>query len=205
MASAALLIGTNNPHKVTEFRRLLRGAGLDLVTPAEIGITLDVPENGETFEENALTKARAFCEASGLPVLADDSGIEVDALGGAPGVRSARYGGPSLDDAGRVRLLLAQLDGVPAARRSCRYRVTLAAAYPGGVEETAEGVCEGTVAFEPAGANGFGYDPVFYIPALGRTAAQLDPAQKDAVSHRGQAVRRIAGLLGVRAHAGAAP
>ena len=170
--------------------------------PPTSGLVLEVPEDGETFEENARAKARAFCEASGLPTLADDSGIEVDALDGAPGVRSARYGDPSLDDAGRMRLLLARLADVPAARRSCRYRIALVVASPDGTEETAGGVCEGTVAFEPAGSNGFGYDPIFSIPALGKTVAQLDPARKDAVSHRGQAARRIAVLLGTRAHAG---
>ncbi len=195
MAHSSLLIATNNPHKVAEFRRLLGGVGFDLVTPAELGLDLEVEETGQTFEENARIKARAFCSASGLPSLADDSGIEVDALGGRPGVRSARYGGDALDDVGRVSLLLAELGGAPQDQRSCRYRVVLVLARPDGHEETAEGACEGRVAFEPAGDNGFGYDPVFHVPAYGKTVAQLGPAQKDAISHRGQAARRMAALL----------
>ncbi len=195
MARPRLLIATNNAHKVAEFRRLLADAGVDLTTPAELGLDLDVEETGETFEENARLKARAFRDASGLPSLADDSGIEVDALGGRPGVRSARYGGDGLDDEGRVRLLLAELEDVPAERRSCRYRVVLVLAEPGGRERVAEGACEGSVAFGPAGDNGFGYDPVFLAPAYGRTVAQLDPAEKDAISHRGQAARRMAAML----------
>ena len=192
---ARLLIATNNAHKVAEFRRLLADAGVDLTTPAELGLDLDVEETGETFEQNARLKARAFRDASGLPSLADDSGIEVDALGGRPGVRSARYGGDGLDDEGRVRLLLAELEDVPAERRSCRYRVVLVLAEPGGRERVAEGACEGSVAFGPVGDNGFGYDPVFLAPAYGRTVAQLDPAEKDAISHRGEAARRMAAML----------
>ena len=195
MARPRLLIATNNPHKVAEFRRLLADAGVDLTTPAELGLDLDVEETGETFEENARLKARAFRDASGLPSLADDSGIEVDALGGRPGVRSARYGGDGLDDEGRVRLLLAELEDVPEERRSCRYRVVLVLAEPGGRERVAEGSCEGSVAFGPAGDNGFGYDPVFLTPAYSKTVAELDPAEKDAISHRGQAARRMAAML----------
>ena len=195
MTPLRLLIATNNAHKVAEFRRLLDNDALDLVTPADLGLDLDVDETGDTFEENARIKARAFRDASGLPALADDSGIEVDALDGRPGVRSARYGGPGLDDEGRVRLLLRELDGLPPERRACRYRVVLVLAWPGGREQLAEGVCEGAVAEEPSGANGFGYDPVFHIPALGKTVAELAPSEKDALSHRAQAARRIAPLL----------
>ena len=195
MAHTPLLIATNNPHKVIEFRRLLGGVGFDLVTPADIGLDLDVEETGQTFEENARIKARAFCAASGLPSLADDSGIEVDALDGRPGVRSARYGGDSLDDAGRVSLLLAELGDAPLDQRSCRYRVVLVLARSDGSEEMVEGACEGRVAFESVGDNGFGYDPVFLIPAYGKTVAQLGPDEKDAISHRGLAARRMAALL----------
>ena len=195
MAHTPLLIATNNLHKVTEFRRLLGGVGFNLVTPADLGLDLDVEETGQTFEENARIKARAFCAASGLPSLADDSGIEVDALDGRPGVRSARYGGDALDDAGRVSLLLAELGDAPQDQRSCRYRVVLVLARSDGSEEMAEGACEGRVAFEPAGDNGFGYDPVFLIAAYGKTVAQLGPHEKDATSHRGQAARRMAALL----------
>lgn len=195
MARFTLLIATNNAHKVAEFRRLLAGADADLVTPNEAGVELDVPETGATFAENARIKARAFRDASGLPSLADDSGVAVDALGGRPGVRSARYGGEGLDDAGRVRLLLSEMEGVPENERACRFHAVLAFAAPDGREETAEGVCEGRLAREPSGLNGFGYDPVFYLPQFGRTMAELDPEEKDAASHRGQAARRMLPLL----------
>ena len=204
MAHPTLLIATNNAHKVVEFRRLLGGTGFALVTPAETSLDLDVEEKGSTFEENARLKARAFCAASGLPSLADDSGIEVDALDGRPGVRSARYGGDGLDDDGRVWLLLAELANVPQSRRGCRYGVTLVLARPDGSEELAEGTCGGSVSFEPVGSNGFGYDPVVYIPRFGRTVAQLSAAEKDAISHRGQAARRMAELMREAARAGAA-
>ena len=203
MAQETLLIATNNAHKVTELRRILGEADVTLVTPADAGIELDVEETGETFEENARLKARAFCAASGLPSLADDSGIEVDALGGRPGVRSARYGGDGLDDTDRTQLLLDELADVPEERRACRYRVVLVLARPDGSEEVVDGACEGRAAFAPVGENGFGYDPVFYVPRFGRTMAQLDPAEKDAISHRGQATRRMAAVLRERALEGA--
>ena len=195
MALFTLLIATNNAHKVAEFRRLLAGADADLVTPNEAGVALDVPETGATFAENARIKACAFRDASGLPSLADDSGVAVDALGGRPGVRSARYGGEGLDDAGRVRLLLSEMAGVPENERACRFHAVLAFAAPDGSEAMAEGVCEGRLARAPSGANGFGYDPVFYLPQFGRTMAELEPEEKDAASHRGQAARRMLPLL----------
>ena len=184
-----LLIGTNNAHKVREMVRLLDGAGWDALVPRELGIALDVAEDGETFEANALIKARAFAESSGVPTLADDSGIEVDALGGRPGVHSARYGGPGLSDEERTALLLDEMAAVPDGERGCRYVAVLALAWPGGDEETFSGTCEGELARAPAGGGGFGYDPVFYVPSAGRTVAQMDGAQKDAFSHRGQAAR----------------
>ena len=204
MARETLLIATNNAHKVTELRRILGALDVTLLTPADAGIAIDVDETGETFEENARLKARAFCAASGLPSLADDSGIEVDALDGRPGVRSARYGGDGLDDTGRTRLLLDELVDVPEEQRSCRYRVVLVLARPDGSEEVVDGSCEGRAAFAPEGTNGFGYDPIFFVPRFGRTMAQLSPDEKDAISHRGQATRRMANLLRERAMEGAA-
>ena len=195
MALFTLLIATNNAHKVAEFRRLFADADADLVTPHEAGVALEVPETGATFAENARIKARAFRDATGLPSLADDSGVAVDALGGRPGVRSARYGGEGLDDAGRVRLLLSEMAGVPENERACRFHAVLAFAAPDGREETAEGVCDGRLARAPSGLNGFGYDPVFYLPQFGRTMAELEPEEKDAASHRGQAARRMLPLL----------
>lgn len=195
MAASRLLIATNNAHKALEMHRLLGHLPHELTTPAELGLRIDVAEDGETFHANAVRKARAFATASGLLALADDSGLEVDALGGRPGVRSARYGGSGLSDEGRVDLLLRELADVPEEQRTCRYRAVLALVSPDGAEETAEGTCEGTVAREPDGANGFGYDPVFFVPSRGKTMARLSPEEKDAISHRGHAARAIAELL----------
>ena len=198
MAVLKLLLASNNAHKVVEFRRLFERLPLELVTPRDIGLEMDVDETGETFEANARLKAHAFAAASGLPSLADDSGIEVDALDGRPGVYSARYGGEGLDDEGRVQLLLREMDGVPDAKRTARYRVVLVLADPSGDEQATEGRCEGRVGYAPSGANGFGYDPVFFVPAFGKTIAELDPAQKDAISHRGEAARAMADVLAWR-------
>ena len=198
MAVFRLLLASNNAHKATEFRRLFEGLDLELVTPREVGLELDVAETGETFKENARLKARAFAAASGLASLADDSGIEVDALDGRPGVFSARYGGDGLDDEGRVRLLLHELDGVAGPRRECRYRVVLVLVDPAGGEWITEGRCEGWVGLAPSGSNGFGYDPVFYVPTFGKTIAELGPTQKDTISHRGKAARAMADVLAWR-------
>ena len=200
MADNRLLLATNNPHKLRELRRLLGHLPLELLTPADLGLRLDPPEDGATYEANALAKARAFADASGLPALADDSGIEVDALGGRPGLHSARYGGPELADPGRVALLLRELAHVPGGERTARYRAVLAVAAPADgsgarMERTTEGWCEGTVARAPDGTNGFGYDPVFFVPALGVTMARLTDGEKDAISHRGNAARAIAPIL----------
>jgi XTP/dITP diphosphohydrolase len=193
-----LLIASNNAHKVTEFRRLFEHLPIELVTPNDIELALDVEETGETFEANARLKAHAFAKASSLPALADDSGIEVDALDGRPGVRSARYGGDGLDDEGRVQLLLQEMASVPDGQRACRYRVVLVLVDQSGAEETTEGRCEGSVAWSTSGANGFGYDPVFYVPAFGKTIADIDPDQKDGISHRGIAARAMAEVLASR-------
>ncbi len=189
-----VLVATNNAHKLAEFRRLLALAPIALVAPAEAGIALDVDETGTTFAANAALKARAFANA-GMPALADDSGIEVDALDGAPGVLSARYGGPGLDDAGRTQRLLDELRDTPDGERGCRYVAVLALAWPGGETETFEGRCDGVLAREPAGDNGFGYDPVFFVPSSGRTMAELSPDEKDAISHRGHASRALSARL----------
>lgn len=186
-----LILATNNPGKVREFRRLLQSCGFEASTPAECGIALDVDETGSTYAENAALKAQAFADAAGGLALADDSGIEVDALGGKPGLYSARYGGPGLDDVGRTALLLTELDGVPNERRTARYRAIVALAWPkvtGRTPVMFEGVQEGTIARAPRGDHGFGYDPVFVVDAS-RTQAQISDAEKDAISHRAQAVR----------------
>ena len=189
-----VLIATGNPGKLAEFRRLLRG--IETVSPAERGLQdLRVAETGATFHDNALLKARAYAEASRCVSLADDSGLEVDALGGGPGVTSARYGGEGLDDEDRCRLLLRALAGVPPAERGARFRCCLVAAAPDGRLAAAEGVCEGRILEAPAGGGGFGYDPVFFSLEAGRGMAELSPGEKGAVSHRGRALRAIRPLL----------
>ena len=189
-----LLLATNNPGKVREMRRLLAGEPFEVVTPADLGIELDVAEDGDGYAENATLKARAFAEAGGCLALADDSGIEVDALGGSPGPLSARFGGPGLDDAGRTQLMLRELRDVPDEERSARYRAVVAVAGPGERVELFEGTWEGSIGREPRGENGFGYDPIFRT-GDGRSGAELSAAEKDAVSHRGQAVRAAARWL----------
>jgi len=184
-----LLIATGNPGKVREFRRMLEGAPFDLVTPADIGLSLEVDETGDTYAANATLKAVAYANASGLLSLADDSGIEVDALDGRPGVRSARYGSPGLDDAGRTALLVRELEGVPLARRTARYVAVIAIADPNeDAVHLFRGVQEGRIGFEPCGTNGFGYDPVFLVDDS-TTQARLSETAKDEISHRGQALR----------------
>lgn len=189
-----ILLATNNPGKVEEFRRLLAGSGFRTVTPKEAGITLEVDEPGATYHENAILKATAFALAGGCLALADDSGIEVDALGGRPGVRSARYGGPALDDGGRIVLLLQRMESTADAHRGATYRAVVAIAWPDGDVRCFEGSQRGAISRAPRGTNGFGYDPVF-VAADGRTNAELTAAEKDAVSHRGEAVRAAVAFL----------
>lgn len=188
-----LLIATNNRGKVREYRDILGDLPLELVFPADIGIDLEVDETGATYEENARLKAQAFAEASGLVTLADDSGLEVDALGGEPGVHSRRYAHGS--DADRYRVLLEQLAGVSPARRTARFRCVIVIATPAGETYTCEGICPGIILSTPRGEGGFGYDPVFYLPELGQTMAELAPEEKNRLSHRGRAGRAARPLL----------
>ncbi len=189
-----LLLATTNPGKQREFRELLADCGWELVVPADLGIELDTQETGATYAGNATIKAVAACLKAGLPALADDSGIEVEALGGRPGVQSARYAGPAATDAERRALLLRELRGVPCERRRAAFRCVIAIAVPGGAEETdvklCEGSCEGSVTESERGASGFGYDPIFLVPHLGRTMAELSPQEKNSVSHRGRAAHK---------------
>lgn len=199
-----LLVATKNRGKLEEFRRILAGLDVELVSADELGLP-DVDETGETFEANAILKAKAQAEASGLMALADDSGLEVDALGGAPGVRSARYADGGGAEA-NVRKLLAALDDVPDDRRGARFRCVIALADPGGPLgdriELAEGRCEGRIARAPSGSGGFGYDPVFVPEGLDRTMAEISAKTKDDISHRGRACEalraRLAAYLGAR-------
>jgi XTP/dITP diphosphohydrolase len=187
-----LLIATNNPGKIRELAEALRSTGIDVVGMDHLVDRSDVEETGSTFEENARLKAEAYSRRTELPVLADDSGIEVDALDGEPGVRSARYGGPGLDDPGRCRLLLEKLEGVDdPERRTARFRCVLALARRGRTVATFEGVVEGRILREPRGKNGFGYDPVFFHPPSGCTTAQLTTAEKQRISHRGKAIEAL--------------
>ena len=181
-----LVLASKNAHKLVEMQDILSQLGVEVVLESDVGIDVDVEETGTTFEENAFLKAHAVMEASGLPAIADDSGLCVDALNGAPGVYSARYGGPELDDVGRYRLLLENLRG--QTNRAARFISNIACIFPNGDTIEAEGVCPGTIAFAPQGTGGFGYDPVFFLPQLRKTYAQLTPEEKAAVSHRGKAL-----------------
>jgi XTP/dITP diphosphohydrolase len=196
-----LLVATNNAGKLREFRQLLRDLPVHPVSPAEIGLILEVDETGSTFADNARLKAAAFATASGLPTLADDSGLEVDALGGEPGVFSARYGGSGLTEEARYRLVLDRLAGVPWESRGARFRCVIAlAADPRAGSSLpplsfAAGRCEGFVARTPRGEHGFGYDPIFYMPEYGLTMAELTAEQKNRSSHRARAMQAARTIL----------
>jgi XTP/dITP diphosphohydrolase len=192
-----LLIATQNPGKAREYREILAGLPLEVTYLDVEGITFEVEESGTSFAENARHKAQCYADASGMWTWADDSGLEVDALHGGPGIYSARYAGPGASDADRRRKLLNALAGVPWEQRTARFRCVVAIARPGvrGEVCTAEGVCEGVIAFGPAGDNGFGYDPVFYLPDRGLTMAQLPSEEKNRISHRGRAAQAAEQLL----------
>ena len=187
------VLATHNPGKLQEMGEILRDLGVEVVSPAALGIPVDVEETGTTFLENALLKAKAICRAANLPAIADDSGLCVDALNGAPGVYSARYGGEGLDDRGRCMLLLNSLRG--ATTRAAHFSCAVACAFPNGDTLTAEGRCDGSIAYAPLGDGGFGYDPVFLLPGTGKTFGQLSQEEKSAVSHRGKALKEFAGKL----------
>lgn len=190
-----LLLATNNQGKVREYRLLLSGVPFELVTPAAAGITTIVDETGTSFEENARLKATVLAAESGLLALADDSGLEVDALGGEPGHLSARYGGNNASDRDRVAFLLSRLKDVPMDKRTAHFRCVIALATPRGEVELCSGECRGYITFEPRGKYGFGYDPVFYFPDLDMTMAELPLTIKNQVSHRGQAARKASEIL----------
>ncbi len=190
-----LLLATNNQAKVYEYRSLLLNPACELVTLAEQGITTVVDEVGESLEENARLKATALAAESRLLALADDSGLEVDALGGEPGRISARYAGEGASDRDRVNYLLSRLKNVPWTERSARFRCVIAIATPDGELEFCSGECRGIITFEPKGEHGFGYDPVFYLPQLDKTMAELPLEIKNQVSHRGQAARKVSLVL----------
>ena len=187
------VLATHNPGKLREMGEILKDFGIEVVSPKDLGITVDVEETGSTFAENAMLKAKAICKAADLPAIADDSGLCVDALNGAPGVYSARYGGEGLDDRGRYMLLLSSLRGAPT--RAAHFACAVACAFPNGDTLTAEGRCDGSIAYAPLGDGGFGYDPGFLLPGTGKTFGQLTQEEKSAVSHRGRALKDFAGKL----------
>ncbi len=188
-----LIIATGNQNKVREMREILTGH--EVLSQAEAGILCDVEETGTTFEENAVLKASQICRLCNLPTIADDSGIVVDALGGAPGIYSARYAGEHATDEDRNKKLLDALKNVPDAQRTGRFVCAIAIVFPDGETHTFRGECEGLIARAPKGGHGFGYDPLFYYPPFGCTLGEADPAQKNKVSHRYRALQKLDAFL----------
>ena len=188
-----LVLASKNEKKLKEMNEILSGMGVEVCSQADAGVDVNVEETGTTFEENSLLKARAVMGRSGLPAIADDSGLCVDCLNGAPGVYSARYGGEGLDDAARYRLLLENMRG--QMTRAAKFVSVITCCFPNGGVLTARGECPGTIAFAPMGEGGFGYDPIFFLPKLKKTFAQLSPEEKNAVSHRGKALEAFQAKL----------
>lgn len=185
-----VILASKNPHKLTELSAILSQHGFEIALESEYGLDIDVDETGTTFEENSLLKAEAVMKASGLPVLADDSGLMVDALDGAPGVYSARYGHKS-SDGERTAFLLENMKNVPDEKRTAKFVCVITCLWPDGRKIVARGECPGVITHEVHGENGFGYDPVFYLPELGMTYAELPSEQKNAISHRARALQEF--------------
>ena len=190
-----LLLATTNLDKLEEYRAIFMDVPFALVSLHDIQLDMDVEETGTTFAENAELKALAYARASGLLSLADDFGLEIDALGGAPGIYSARFAGRETPYTERFRLIEEQLQGFPEAQRTARFRCALTIAEPSGLYRTVEGVIEGVIAHAPRGENGFGYDPIFLVPELGKTTAELTAEHKNRISHRGRAAEKAHVLL----------
>lgn len=189
-----IIFATGNEGKMREVRMILAETGYEILSMKEAGIDIDIVEDGKTFEENAMIKAKAIAvtpEAAGAVVLADDSGLEIDALGGEPGIYSARYEGEDTPYEIKNRKLIDRLEGVPDEKRTARFVCAIAAAFPNGDVKTVRGTIEGRINYDPVGENGFGYDPIFYVPEFDCTTAQLSPEQKNEISHRGKALRMI--------------
>ena len=187
------VLATQNPGKVREMSAILSKFDIEVISARDAGIDLEVEETGTTFAENAMLKAKAICKAANMPAIADDSGLCVNALNGGPGVYSARYGGEGLDDVGRYRLLLESMRG--QTTRAAHFACAIACAFPNGKTLTAEGRCDGTIAFAPMGEGGFGYDPVFLVPEKRKTFAQLTAEEKAEISHRGKALENFVAKL----------
>ncbi len=192
-----IVVATTNPHKLDEFRDILADVPCELVSPADLGLSVEVEETGETFAENAILKAIACAEAAHLPAFADDSGLEIDALGGEPGVYSARWAGEDTPYEERFAILFRRLAGVPDERRTARYRCAIAIAQPApfGLYDVVDGTLEGRIAHEARGHGGFGYDPIFFVPEEGRTVGEMRPAEKHRISHRARAAAAARGGL----------
>lgn len=189
------MLASKNEGKLSELRELLSGRPVEILSLKDFPDAPEVEEDGATFVENAVKKASVVAEHTGIVALADDSGLEVDALGGRPGVLSARFAGRHGDDAANNRLLLELMAGVPDSLRTARFRCAIAVAIPGGQVHTAVGCCEGVIGREPRGSGGFGYDPLFYMPAHGMTMAELPTQTKNRLSHRALAMRQAAEIL----------
>ena len=190
-----LLLASTNPGKIREYRSLLNGLGYQIVTLAGLGIAKIATEPGNSYEQNARIKAATYAKSSQLLTLADDSGLEVDALGGEPGIRSARFAGKDATDADRVKILLAKLASIPWEERTAHFKCVIAIVTPEGRLELCHGECHGIIAFKAKGENGFGYDPIFYLPDMGKTMAELSLEIKNQISHRGQAARKVQQVL----------
>ena len=191
-----VVLASQNKHKLAEIQAILSRFDMELVLQSELGLHIDVEETGASFEENSMLKARAVVEATGLPAIADDSGLCVDVLGGAPGIYSARYGAPEcVTDRDRLNHLLENLRGVRSEERTARFVCVITLLRPDGSSLIARGSCEGLITFEPRGEDGFGYDPVFYVPAMGCTFAQMGAERKNAISHRANALMRLERML----------
>ncbi len=193
-----IIFATGNEDKMKEIRMILADAGYEILSMKQAGIDIDIVEDGTTFEENAIIKATAISkvkEAEGRIVLADDSGLEIDYLNKEPGIYSARYEGVDTPYEIKNRIILDRLKDVPDEKRTARFVCAIAVAYPDGRVDTRRGTIEGRITYEPAGENGFGYDPIFYVPELGKTTAELDPEEKNNLSHRGNALRAIREII----------
>ena len=186
-----IIFATGNQDKMREIREILSGLDAEILSMKEAGIDVDVEENGRTFEENAVIKAKAVCAVCGEIVLADDSGLEIDALNKEPGVYSARYMGHDTSYHEKNRNLIGRLEGVPDEKRTARFVCAIAAAFPDGTVKVVRETMEGRIGYEEAGENGFGYDPIFFLPEYGMTSAQIPPEEKNRISHRGKALRAI--------------
>lgn len=186
-----LIFATGNKDKMKEIRMILADSGYEILSMKEAGIDIDIVEDGKTFEENAIIKATAISKVANCLVLADDSGLEVDAMDKAPGIYSARFEGVDTPYSVKNKIIMDRLEGLPEEERTARFVCAIAAAWPDGRVETRRGTIEGVIAHEEAGENGFGYDPIFYVPEFGMTTAQLSPEQKNEISHRGKALKMI--------------